>query len=232
MTKAAASVTIKARRQPRLQLRRVRRWGDPVMKSWGFDVNVVGASNFQAVRTWNDGNRTWGGVTNFLRIPHMEVMNLRNLQSSEQTGAGYFDQDSKMNWLCGYRGKVYMYETEDGNWQTDTTIRWGTVAISGNLVQVQAYETLRLSIGGEPAQDYEMARLAGFRPSDWYRPLQTLLAEGLVHRVYCAYFPDNAFGDSPKGVVYSPFFSPLDYDFVGLDQPSALYLPTIWLEPL
>lgn len=213
-------------------LRTVRRWGDPVMKGWGFDVNVVGTSNFQAVRTWNDGNRTWGAVSNFIDIPHNEVMKLRAMQYDEQTDSGFFTKDQKMNWLCSFRGSLYMYDSSGDEWETAPTIRWGTVSLGGNLVQVERYEEMFLSIGGEPKKMYEMAKLKGFTPDDWDKPLQDLLELGLVHRCYCAYFPNNGFGDSPKGVVYSPFFSVKDqfYDFVGTAKPTALYLPTIWLE--
>ena len=217
--------------RPPLELRRIRRWGDPVMVDWGFDVHQVGVTNFQAVRTWNDGNRNFGAVANFLYIPHAEVMKVRDLQFAEVTERGEFDEDSKMEWLCSYRGSLYMYNSSADEWETAPSIRWGTVSLGGNLVQVERYETITLSIRGEPKRPYEMARLKGFRRSDWSRPLEQLLAEGLVHRVYCAY-RNNGFGDSPKGVCYSPFFSPLDYDFTGPNayQPTALYLPTIWLE--
>src|SRR5262245_28420106 len=110
---------------PALELRRVRRWGDPVMVEWGFDVNQVGTSNFQAVRCWNDGNRTFGAVTNFLYIPHDEVMKLRDIQFAEQTDRGYFDADSKMEWLCSYRGSLYMYDNDTDHWSTAPQIRWG-----------------------------------------------------------------------------------------------------------
>lgn len=213
-----------------LGMRRVRKWGDPIMVQNGFDVNQIGSSNFQAVKAWNDGNRTWGGVTNFLRIPHDEVLLLRDLQFPETTQAGHFDEDAKMEWLCSYRGSIYMYERENDAWEDTPIIRWGTIALGGNLVQVERYEWLRLSLGSEAPRYYEMARLVGFTPADWERPMEDLLAEGLVHRCYCAY-RDNGFGDTPKGVVYSPFFSPLHYDFAGAEQPTALYLPTLWLEP-
>jgi hypothetical protein len=89
--------------------------------------------------------------------------------------------------------------------------------------------TLQLR-GGHPKAVHSMARLVGFRKTDWTRPLEELLAEGLVHRCYCAY-KDNRFGDSPKGIIYSPLFSPLDWDFTGAKQPSAFYLPVEFLEP-
>ena len=69
-----------------------------------------------------------------------------------------------------------------------------------------------------------MAKLVGFSPSDWYQPLDELLAKGLVHRCFCAYQGDKP-GDSPQGIVYSPFFSPRFWDFAGTAKPRAFYLP-------
>jgi len=219
--------------EPARVLRRVRKWGDPVMKLYGFDVNVVGTSNFQAVRSFNK-ETGFGAVSNFLYIPHNEVMQLRDMQFAEQTDRGYYTEDSKMEWLCSYRGSLYMYNNESDDWRTANTIRWGTLTLGGNLVQVERYETIRYMFGtneeDKTVRDVPMARLAGFRRLDWSRPLNDLIAEGLVHYCYCAYRPNNGFGHTPKGVIYSPFYSPLDYDFSGTKQPDALYIPVVWLE--
>lgn len=199
------------------------------MLDWGFDYNQVGTSNFQAVRTWNDGNRTWGAVTNFLRIPHNEVMLLREMQIPEVFEGRYFDQDSKMDWLFDERGTMYWPEVEGERWETAPNIKWGTVALGGNVVQVERYETIEMRIDNEPRRLYELARLVGFRKTDWEKPLDDLIETGLVHICSCVY-RDNSFSwNTPKGRIYSPFFSPKDYDFAGTQQPSALYLPTMWL---
>ena len=219
--------------EPAKTLRRVRRWGDPVMTAYGFDVNVVGTSNFQAVRSFNK-ETGFGAVSNFLRIPHAEVMNLRDMQFAEQTDRGYYTEDSKMEWLCSFRGSLYMYDNESDDWRTAASIRWGTLTLGGNLVQVERYETVRYMFGTndeeKTVQDVPMARLVGFTPEDWARPLNDLVAEGLVHYCYCAY-KNNQFGHTPKGVCYSPFFSPAHYDFSGAKQPDVLYTPVVWLEP-
>ena len=228
MTTVTIQITTAAS-PPGKQLRRVRKWGDPVMTEWGFDVNQVGTSNFQAVRCYNK-QTGFGAVSNFLYIPHAEVLKLQELQFAETTDRGYYNQASKMEWLCSYRGSLYMYDSDADDWATAPRIRWGTLTLGGNLVQVEWYETMNLIVNGRPRASYEMARLVGFRRTDWARPLDELLAEGLVHRCYCAY-KNNGFGDTPKGVIYSPFYSPLDYDFGGAEQPDALYVPSTWLEP-
>lgn len=199
-------------------LRRVRRWGDPIMVQYGFDVNQVGSTNFQAVKTYTKGTG-FGGVTSFLRIPHNEVMRLQGMQIPDE-----YTAPNKMEWLCSYRGSIYMYENEADSWQTAPFVRWGTIALGGNWVNVEGYE--EITIQGEL---WLMARLKGFMPGDWDKPLTELVNSGLVHRCYCAY-RNNQFGDSPKGIVYSPLFSPQGYDFAGTQQPTHLYIAEKWLE--
>jgi hypothetical protein len=204
------------------EMRRIRKWGDPVMLQYGFDVNSVGTTNFQAVRTYNKSTG-FGAVTNFIRIDRDDIDNLHEMQIPDN-----HTSEQKMSWLCGWRGKIYMYDNVDDNWRTSAQIRWGTVSIGGNLVQVERYETFPVFLNGEK-RSREMARLVGFRKTDWGRPLTELLALGLVHRCYCVY-KNNQFGDSPNGIVYSPFYGLQDWDFAGQDSPDALYLPTEWFE--
>jgi hypothetical protein len=60
-----------------------------------------------------------------------------------------------------------------------------------------------------------------------------MLAEGLVHRCFCVY-SGNDIGDSPQGIVYSPFWSPLDWEFMpkerGVRPPTAFWIPFAYLE--
>jgi hypothetical protein len=135
-----------------------------------------------------------------------------------------------MDWLCSFRGKIYMYSDESDGWETSPRIRWGTAALGGNLVQVERFENIEAKLPGGTRGVHAMARLVGFRKSDWTRPLDELLAEGLVHRCYCAY-KKNQFGDTPKGIVFSPFFSPQDWGFNGKKKLDALYIPAAYLEP-
>jgi len=222
---------------PGSQLYRVRRWGDSVMGKQRFSVNIVGTTNFQAVKLWSPEGG-WGGVTNYLRIPHEHVRNLAAMQiedmfdAKETSHNKAFDMEQwlvqKMSWLCKDGGTIY---TRAESWKTASQIRWGTIALGGNLVAIDGTETFTHKLPGEATKrSVVMARVKGFRKSDWNRPLDDLLAEGLVHRCFCAYW-GNVFGDTPKGIVYSPFYSPLDWDFPGQNKPKAFYLPLEWLEP-
>ena len=209
---------------------RVRRWGDPVMSELGFDVNVVGTTNFQAVGLYNK-ETGFGAVTNFIRILKDDIAHLRDMQFEQVVDGRKFNQDQKMDWLCSFRGKIYMYDGKLDEWPSAPRIRWGTLALGGNLVQVDGFENIEVKLPGETQiRNHKMARLVGFRKRDWSRPLDELLEEGLVHRCYCAY-KNNQFGDSPKGIVYSPFYSLLDWDFAGVQKPRVLYIPFEYLEP-
>jgi len=209
---------------------RLRKWGDPVLvQQAGLDVNLVGTTNFQAIGLYNR-ETGWGGVTNYLRIPRADIDKLIALQVEDDYQDKVQDwRSQKMNWLCKARGTIYF--TGDGpEWKTAQEIKWGTIALGGNLVAVESVEDMLISTRGETHKRWrQMARLAGFRKSDWDLSLNELLERGLVHRCYCAYFPNNTFGDSPKGIIYSPFWSPLDWDFAGVLQPLAFYVPMDWL---
>lgn len=207
----------------------IRKWGDPLMLKLGYDVKRAKTSNFQALGLYNK-ETGFGAITNFIHILRDDIENLRDMQFDEIVNGEKFTKDSKMDWLCAHRGRIYMTDKESDNWRTAKRIRWGTLALGGNRVQVTGSEIMKMKLPGAIKDDYRMWKVAGFRKTDWSRPLEELLAEGLVHRCYCAY-KDNRFGDSPKGIVYSPFYSPLDWDFSGPKKPDALYIPDLYLEP-
>jgi len=215
---------------------RVRKWGDPIMVSEaGLSVRLIGTSNFQAVGLYNTANNQMGGVSNFLRIPMADVARLRALQvednfKDKKPEPGAWLQQ-KMNWLIKNRGTIYFYYHHSSSVFPSDYVEWGTIALGNNLVTVEAVETLTVSTPDNKRRTRKMARLAGFRKTDWGRPLKELLAAGLVHRCYCAYLDDDAIGDSPKGIVYSPFWSPKDWMFIGpaQKQPSAFYVPMDWV---
>lgn len=215
----------------RPEMYRIRRWGDPVL---GKSVADIGVSNFQAIGVFNRANNTVGGVTNYCRIPHMDLLYLYNLQVEDEYVDKIADwRKQKMSWLCKTGGTIYFWnDSSVGDWASLAYIRWGTIGLGGNLVQVEGVETLTVKLpNADSKRTLPMARLRGFRMTDQARPLTDLLAEGLVHRCFCAYLPNDRFGDSPKGIVYSPFWSPKDWTFIGPNQPQpdAWYLPMEWL---
>src|SRR5215510_10766234 len=117
------------------KLYRIRKWGDPEMIKYGFDVNQVETTNFQAVGLYNK-ETGFGAVTNFIYILRDDIDNLRNMQFDQAVDGKNTSKEGKMNWLCSFRGKMYMYDDKADDWQTPPRIRWGTVALGGNIVQV------------------------------------------------------------------------------------------------
>jgi hypothetical protein len=214
---------------------RVRKWGDPIMVAEAdADVGAVNTTNFQAVGIYAKTAGEFGGVTQFCRIPRADVMRLAALQVEDEYQDKVSDwRDQKMRWLIKPRGTIYFGIQTGETWKTFTKeyIEWGTIALGWNFVTVEDVETLSVKVPGEDSpRKRDMARLAGFRKTDWARPLAELLAVGLVHRCYCAYWGNNI-GDTPKGIIYSPFWSPKDWLFIGpaKQQPEAFYLPMDWL---
>jgi hypothetical protein len=227
--------------QPGTKMYRVRRWGDKAFKGGALNVDVVGTTNFQAVGLYNKATNDFGAVKNFIHIYRDDIDRLKELQVEDE----YLDKKpdwrgQKMNWLCQEAGSIYMFDNKEDSWKFSPRIRWGTLALGGNLVQVegepeeidvkaQGFDNVAIAKKGAKVR-LKMWRLVGFRPADWFRPLDDLLREGLVHRCFCA-GSRNQINDSPQGIVYSPFFSVADkWDFRGTVQPGALYIPDVYLE--
>lgn len=221
------------------RLYRVRIWGDPIMAELGFDVNdphvaedaVKGVGHFQAIGLYNNFNNEFGAISNHIDIQRDDIDNLIQMQVEEVFDGKLITPKQKMNWLCAHRGNIFMYDDAADKWETAPQIRWGTIALGGNLVQIERFEEIETKLPGEKKKRiHRMGRLAGFRKSDWIRPVDELLAEGLVHRCFCIY-QNNGFGDVPnKGVVFSPLFSPKDWGFNGNKKLDALYIPEAYLE--
>ena len=226
--------------EPRKRVYRVKKWGDPGM------INIEAlqargeASNFQAVGLYNTATG-FGAISNYLVIPPEDVLRLETLQLEDEYQDKRDDDwlRQKMNWLCKYRGCIYMFAEEDNYkgewpWRRPEGIRWGTLALGGNLVQVVNVDTFEVKLPAElDVREVKMAQLKGFTSEDWDRPLNDLLAEGLVHRCFCV-FTGNKIDDTPKGIVYSPFWSPEDWEFMprskDVPKPTALWIPLDYLE--
>lgn len=215
------------------KLYRLLKWGDPIMLKEGLSISIVGTTNFQAIGMYNKV-QGWGGVTNYLDIPRVDIDRLIAMQVEDEYEDKQPDwRSQKMNWLCKGRGTIYFHDESGQGWDIARFIRWGTIGIGNNVVAVEGVEEMVINTRGDTEKrPRKMARLAGFRRSDWSRPLNELLENGLVHRCYCAYAGDKL-GDSPKGIIYSPFWSPLDWQFIGPSkaQPLAFYLCLDWMVP-
>lgn len=214
---------------PSYEIRQIRWWGDPIMAEWGFTTERLSTGNFQACKLWNPVS-DFGDVSNWLDIPHGDIVRLQAMQIPDN-----FSADEKMNWLCNStKGKIYMLYNSADSWKTAESIKWGTTGLGGNKVQVLGYEE---HWSANKRRNIYFAKLDGFRKTDWARLFDTsrpyatnlhaLMDEGLVHRCWCAnksVTQDNVIADSPKGIVYSPFWSN-DWRFNYSQQPGYFYLP-------
>ena len=227
---------------PRKNMYRVKRWGMQGMSGLEFDISVLHkrgqTSNFQAVGLYNEATG-FGAIANYLVIPPEDVRRLEELQIEDE-----FEKKrehwlrQKMTWLCQHRGSQYMFADEDNfkgdwEWRRPDGIRWGPIGLGGSLVEVVEEDWLKVKLPArEGDENVKMAKLKGFRSTDWGRPLDQLLAEGLVHRCFCVY-SGNDIGDSPQGIVYSPFWAPLDWEFMPKSDarpPTAFWIPFAYLE--
>ena len=229
--------------KPRENMYRVKRWGYQGMDKLDFDISVLHerdqSSNFQAISLYNDAT-DFGAISNFVVIPPEEVRKLEALQIEDeylQKREHWLRQ--KMTWLCQHRGSQYMFADEDNyrgewGWRRADGIRWGPIALGGNLVQVVGEAWIKVKLPSRQGEEnVKMAKLKGFTYDDWDRPLDELLAEGLVHRCFCVN-KGNDIGDSPQGIVYSPFWSPQGREFKplqrGVRSPTAFWIPFAYLE--
>jgi hypothetical protein len=210
---------------------KVRIWGDPELP--GLDVRLVGTSNFQAVGLYVKETRQRGAVKNFLSLGRDDLDKLSAMQLEDEYEDKQPDwRNQKMSWLFKEKGTIYFTDKTSkrrgrGGGDGEYPFLWGTVALGGNLVYVEDEEKIEFKLAGGKKEKLRMARLRAFKKPDWDKPLDELLSKGLVHRCFCAYkrpWPNKP-GDTPKGIMYSPFYSPQDWDFSGTAKPSAFYLP-------
>jgi hypothetical protein len=212
---------------------RLQKWGqEPLSTEGSRDVNNIGTSNFQAIGLYNKVSNTPGGTSNWLKIPHTDIMRVAAMQVEDNYVDKVADwRDQKMRWLIKPSGTVYFGGTS-GDWHEKEWVSWGTIGLGYNLVKVEGVEMLRVKTPDGQIRIREMARLAGFKKSDFGRPLTDLLADGLVHRGTCVYL-SGRIGDTPKGIIYTPFWKPGTggWEYYGAQgtDPEVLYVPFSWV---
>jgi len=219
---------------PESNIYRVRHWGDVVFHRLGLDTEIVHTSNFQAVGLYNRVTG-FGAISNYVHILRDDIDHLIDMQFDQIVDGKKMRVEDKMNWLCQYEGRIYFFDNRKDSWQSSERIRWGTLALGGNLVQVVDEDWITLRYPGEKPGEKpvkrRMMKLKGFRKSDWSRPIDELLAEGLVHRCFVAN-SGNSFADTSRGIVYSPFYDVTQWTFNnGTAHPDGLWIPWHYLEP-
>jgi hypothetical protein len=216
---------------PGTELWKTRSWGDEILvRQAGLSALYVlkngkkRGSNFNPLPLWT-GSGVWSAIDNFLVIPRADVDKLIALQVADETKV-----EQKMNWLVYDRKYDRPYWTDGkGDWKTAPDICWGTIAFGGQLVLTDGDATFTTKMPEENTErEIPMKRLVCFRGRDWgvthdSHPWLIQRATQVDHK--------DQFSDTPKGVIYSPLWSPLDWDFPGKYKPMAFYLPLDWLQP-
>jgi hypothetical protein len=197
-----------------LNLYRAKRYGDiPVREEaamhipyqfpppWGDKGNFQNMFLFSVQPDFQE----FGDVHLTLKIPNADFRRIERFQPMDGFDIGY-----KMAWLSAlYKESIYWTEPGE-DWKSGADLWWGTIILGNNIVQVIRTETfhnvtMRKDLFREKV---EMAICRGFTPADWDKPQKELIETGLLHRCTCAYTEKDIPGDTPVGIVYSPFWHP------------------------
>lgn len=208
-------------------------------RSWGDDTLVTQAglsaqfilqngekrgSNFNPLPLWT-GNGVWSAIDNFLVIPRADVDRLIALQVADEVSV-----EQKMNWLVhgGKYDRPYWADGR-GDWKTAPDICWGTIAFGGQLVLTDGDATFKTKLPEENVvREVPMKRLVCFRRRDWGVTHES--HPWLIQRATQVDHKDQ-FSDTPRGIIYSPLWSPEDWKFPGNYKPKYFYIPVDWLMP-
>lgn len=216
---------------PGTELWMTRSWGDDILireaglsALFEYKPGKLRGSNFNPLPLWT-GTGIWSAIDNYLVIPRADVDKLIALQVADEVKV-----EQKMNWLVYDQKYVRPYWTDGkGPWNTAPDICWGTIAFGGQLVLTDGDATFKTKMPEENVErEVPMKRLVCFRRWDWGVTHDT--HPWLIQRATQVDHKDQ-FSDTPKGIIYSPLWSPLDWDFPGNYKPKAFYLPVDWLIP-
>jgi len=205
------------------KLYRTRNWGDPILvKQAGLSAKVAKTSNFNPLPLWSNSG-DWSAVVNSLIIPREDIDRLMKLQVDDGLPI-----KNKMNWLIWPDHDVRPYWCGDGSgWEKAPKIYWGTISFGNQLVLTDRDDTFTTKLPQEnEARPVPMKRLVCFTKWDWDKTHET--HPWLIQQA-TEVDGNDKFGDKPKGIIYSPLWSPLDWDFYSAYRPQAFYLPTDWL---
>lgn len=185
------------------KVRRVRKWGDPVLVELAdADVNLVGTTNFQIVKTATMGA---DGVPFFNCTARYQRVDMAFLQSLQFPSDG-FTVKQKMNWLVNDDGSY-----DRPYWMKGTDVLYfGPLLFGGQLVQTG--ETI-IKWGRYPGRTQDewipMHRVIGLRRSEFDK-VRFETPSHLIQRATEA-GRDNGYNEYPRGEILHPVWSDLDW---------------------
>lgn len=209
-------------------LYRLRNWGDPILVqqaglSAKFEVNgkPIG-SNFNPIPLWLDNNQ-WSAIAQALIIPHADVMRM----SSMQDPSDGFSVDEKMRWMVYDGHGTRPMWTKGGKWFEAPQAWYGTMAFGNNIIQVDDQKSFMTKLPNEDqVRSVSMYRLVCFRNTDWGKTHKT--HPHLIHKATEVNDQDKL-NEYPRGTIYSPLWSPLDWDYSGTFRPQGMWVPVDWV---
>jgi len=212
-------------------IRRARNWGDPILvEQAGLSAELVG-SNFNPLPLYcfntktGEWSGTWSAVANSLKIPRADLDKLIAMQPKESDPT----LNQRMNWLI-YNGFAErpMWTKGQGSWDTTPEAYYGTIVFGDNYVKIDDEKTFTTKLPNESsARPVKMNRLVCFRKSDWGVTNET--HPWLIHRG-TEVDNNDVLNVYPKGgTIWSPLWSPLDWDFAGAFQPDSFWIPSDWI---
>jgi hypothetical protein len=235
---------------PSPTIRRVRKWGDPVLvQQAGLSVKLLEdlgfvPSNFQPVPllpvredangNYIDNSGTWSAIANSIIYQREDVDRIAAMQD---TSGGYTIKQ-KMQWWC-WPGKgvrpAWCNSDKDaeGNYIYDYSnspvVYWGTIAIGGRPLQIDKQQSITIKLPEEPsARSVLMGRVVCFRKSQFGQV--TPQTHSHLIQAQAGAGKNDVYISEPKGNIYALLPDPRDWDFAGAYRPTAFYIPMDWLE--
>lgn len=194
----------------------------------GLDVNIINTGNFQNVCLFDPNN---GSQDSFGAVSHFQKMDTSALNYMQSIQPNDYDLGRKLHWMGlpdNPKGRPYMYK--------NGVACWGLMVFGFNKIQVEAVNGVPVPYifraryqSRSYVEDIEMYKLVMFRKADMLRPVAELISEGLIHHATEAFLPDNGLGESPRGVILNPVWSPQDWP-TNTGFHDDLYIPKVFLK--
>lgn len=222
-------VTIKFGSPDTRLIRRVRKWGDPIIVEL-LSATTAGLnppSNFQVIKTCTLGDN---GRPFFNDIARFQVVDYNYLKSLQYPSDG-FTVDQKMNWLVNHE-----YD-ESGiisrpYWIAKGQCRFGPLVFGGQLVQIdpQPITVTGRYPGHDRSELMIIHRLIGVRHSEFGKYTYATHPHYIQHatEAYRAGGVDDVYNEYPRGEIFHPVWS--DIDFPANYGDGKLYIPAAFLE--
>jgi len=225
-------IKITIARAPAVKLFTVRKWGDPILYELDGMTTEGAVGSFQEVPLFHtDPNKPTMGYFNalssFQTLGVSEKNFLYKIQPDDFDKYG-FTVEQKINLMIqnppiiGAPKQAYWIK-EGGDWDSPqfTGMNFGTLVFGGQAVQVEMeggkpkeYKFFGKYRNRELSEWISFYKLLGMRRSEMARPVAELLAEGKIQRYTTANRgagQENIYNDHPRGVMYHPVWSPLDW---------------------